>query len=130
MPSRAEFALFGASAREMVRLVTLLGGNPAMVTSLPGVGDEYVTCMGGRTVRLGRLLGKGLTYRQARADMAGETLESAFVVAQIAKALPGLEKRGLVRPGELPLMRHLCRVITEDAPAAVDFDSLFTDDLG
>ena len=75
--------LFGASAREMARLVSVLGGNPAMVTSLPGVGDQYVTCMGGRTVRLGRLLGKGLTYEQARAEMAGETLESAFVVAQI-----------------------------------------------
>ena len=122
-------ALFGASAKEMARLVSVLGGNPAMVTSLPGVGDEYVTCMGGRTVRLGRLLGKGLTYEQARAEMAGETLESAFVVAQIAKALPGLEERGLLGRDELPLTRCLCRVITGNAPADVDFDRLFLDDL-
>jgi len=123
-------ALFGASIKEMTRLVAILGGDATKAGSLAGAGDQYVTCMGGRTVRLGRLLGKGLTYSQARAEMAGETLESAFVVAQIAKALPGLEKRGLLRPGELPLMRHLCRVITEEAPAAVDFDSLFADDLG
>ena len=122
-------ALFGASAQEMARLVSLLGGNPAMVTGLPGVGDQYVTCMGGRTVRLGRLLGKGLTYAQARAEMAGETLESAFVVAQIARALPGLEARGLLGRDELPLMRLLCRVITEDARADVPFDSLFRDNL-
>ena len=122
-------ALFGASAREMARLVSLLGGNPAMVTSLPGVGDEYVTCMGGRTVRLGRLLGKGLTYDQARAEMAGETLESAFVVAQIAKALPGLEARGLLGRDELPLTRCLCRTITENAAAEIDFDRLFRDDV-
>lgn len=122
-------ALFGASAREMARLVALLGGNPAMVTSLPGVGDQYVTCMGGRTVRLGRLLGKGLTYEQARAEMAGETLESAFVVAQIAKALPGLEARGLLGRDELPLTRHLCRVITGEAPSAMDFGRLFQDDV-
>jgi glycerol-3-phosphate dehydrogenase (NAD(P)+) len=122
-------AIFGASAREMARLVSLLGGNPAMVTSLPGVGDQYVTCMGGRTVRLGRLLGKGLTYEQARAEMAGETLESAFVVAQIARALPGLGARGLLGREELPLTRCLCRAIADNAPAEVDFDRLFQDDV-
>jgi glycerol-3-phosphate dehydrogenase (NAD(P)+) len=120
-------ALFGASAREMTRVVTLLGGNPAFVNSLPGVGDQYVTCAGGRTVRLGRLLGKGLTYEQARAEMAGETLESAYVVAQIARALPAMERRGLIAPGDLPLLRLLCRVITENAPADVPFDDLFAD---
>ena len=113
----------------MARLVSVLGGNPAMVTSLPGVGDQYVTCMGGRTVRLGRLLGKGLTYEQARAEMAGETLESAFVVAQIAKALPGLEARGLLGRDELPLMRCLCRAISENTPPDVEFDRLFQDDM-
>jgi glycerol-3-phosphate dehydrogenase (NAD(P)+) len=123
-------ALFGASATEMARIVALLGGNPAKAMSLPGVGDQYVTCAGGRTVRLGRLLGKGLTYAQARAEMAGETLESAFVVTQIAKALPGLEARGVLGRDELPLMRHLCRVITQNAPADVDFDRLFADDIG
>ncbi len=122
-------ALFGASAQEMARLVSLLGGSPAKVTSLPGVGDQYVTCAGGRTVRLGRLLGKGLTYEQARAEMAGETLESAFVVAQIAKALPALETKGLLGRDELPLMRCLCRLITKNTPADLNFDHLFRDDL-
>ena len=122
-------ALFGASAREMTRLVSLLGGNPAKVTSLPGVGDQYVTCAGGRSIRLGQMLGKGLTYAQARAELAGVTLESAFVVEQIAKALPGLEARGLLGRDELPLMRSLCRAITGDAPAAIDFDRLFEDDV-
>ncbi len=122
-------ALFGASAREMARLVSVLGGNPAMVTGLPGIGDEYVTCMGGRSVRLGRYLGSGLTYAEARQKMAGETLESAFVVAQLAKALPALERRGLIGRDELPVLRLLCRVISENAPAAVDFDSMFQDDI-
>lgn len=122
-------AIFGASAKEMARLVSILGGNPAMVTNLPGVADQYVTCMGGRTVRLGRLLGKGLTYEQARTEMAEDTLESAFVVAQIAKALPGLEARGLLGSEELPLTRCLCRSIADNALALVDFDRLFDDDL-
>jgi len=122
-------AIFGATAREMARLVSVLGGNPEKVTSLPGVGDQYVTCMGGRTVRLGRLLGKGLTYEQAHAEMAGETLESAFVIEQIAKALPGLEARGLIGPDELPLTRALCRTISDGAIAQIDFDRLFQDDV-
>lgn len=122
-------AIFGASAREMARLVSLLGGNPAMVNSLPGVADQYVTCMGGRTVRLGRLLGKGLTYEQAQAEMAEQTLESAFVVAQIAKALPGLEARGLLGRDELPLTRCLCHAISGRGLADVNFDRLFPDDL-
>ena len=49
--------------------------------------------------------------------------------AQIAKALPSLEARGLLGRDELPLMRCLCRVTTENAPADVDFDRLFQDDL-
>ena len=80
-------------------------------------------------MRLGRLLGKGLTYEQARAEMAGETLESAFVVAQVAKALPGLEARGLLGRDELPRMRCLCRVFTANAPADVDFARLFQDEM-
>ena len=122
-------AIFGVTAKEMVRLVSLLGGKPEKVASIPGVGDQYVTCMGGRTVRLGRLLGKGLTYEQARAEMAGETLESAFVVAQIAKALPGLEARGLIGRDELPLTRALCRVISGGKTVDIDFDSLIPDDV-
>lgn len=121
-------AIFAQSALEMKRLVALLGGSPAFVTSLPGVGDQYVTCAGGRTVRLGRLLGKGLKYSQAKAEMAGETLESAYIIEQLAKALPGLEARGLIRPGELPLTRMLCRVITGDAPAEIPFEEFFQQD--
>lgn len=122
-------AIFGASAREMVRIVSLMGGDPAYVNGLPGVGDQYVTCVGGRTVRLGRLLGKGLTYGEALQEMAGETLESAYVIGQIARVLPHMEQRGLIGPDELPLMRMLCRVISQGERAAVPFEKLFSDDV-
>jgi|YNPNPStandDraft_1061719.scaffolds.fasta_scaffold01899_5 glycerol-3-phosphate dehydrogenase (NAD(P)+) len=120
-------ALFGASAAEMTRLVTLLGGRPENVTGLPGVGDQYVTCAGGRTIRVGQLLGKGLRYSQVVTEMAGETLEGPYVIQQLARALPKLEQRGLIGPGELPLLRMLCRVIAEDMPADIPFDDLFRD---
>jgi glycerol-3-phosphate dehydrogenase (NAD(P)+) len=118
-------ALFGASAAEMTRLVTLMGGRPEKVIGLPGVGDQYVTCVGGRTIRLGNLLGRGLTYSQAVHEMAGETLEGAYVVRQLAQVLPAWEERGLIGRQDLPLLRMLCRVIVEDAPAEIPFDDFF-----
>lgn len=118
-------ALFGASAHEMTRIVGLLGGDTANVTWLPGVGDQYVTCVGGRTIRLGRLLGSGRTYTEAVQEMAGETLEGAYIIAQMAQVLPVWEREGKIGPRDLPLMRMLCRVITEDAAVAVPFEELF-----
>jgi glycerol-3-phosphate dehydrogenase (NAD(P)+) len=117
--------LFGASAAEMVKIVGLLGGDANKVAGLPGVGDEYVTCVGGRTIRLGTLLGKGLSYTQAVLEMAGETLEGAYVVRQLAAAIPVWEARGVLAPDELPLLRLLCRVITEDAPVEIPYDRFF-----
>ena len=109
----------------MTRIVTLMGGSAENVTWLPGVGDQYVTCVGGRTIRLGRLLGAGLTYTEAVLEMAGETLEGAYVVKQMAQVLPVWERSGLIGPHELPLLRMLCRVIVEEAPVEIPFDGLF-----
>ncbi len=119
-------ALFGASAREMTRLVTLMGGGAENVAWLPGVGDQYVTCAGGRTIRLGRLLGAGLTYTEAVHQMAGETLEGAYVIRQLAQVLPVWEGQGLISADELPLLRMLCRVIVENARVDIPFEKLFS----
>jgi glycerol-3-phosphate dehydrogenase (NAD(P)+) len=55
-----------------------LGGGQASVAGLAGTGDLYVTCQAGRNCRLGRLLGLGLTYSQAKAKhMAAETIKGA-----------------------------------------------------
>jgi glycerol-3-phosphate dehydrogenase len=102
-----------------------MGGGAENVAWLPGAGDEYVTAVGGRTIRLGRLLGLGRTYTEARAEMAGETLEGAFVIQQLARALPIWEAQGRIGPAELPLLRMLCRMITQDAAVEIPFDALF-----
>jgi hypothetical protein len=57
--------------------------------------------------------------------MAGETLEGAYIVRQMAQVLPVWEQQGRIGPKELPLMRMLCRVMTEDAAVDVPFDELF-----
>lgn len=117
--------LFGQSVTEMARLVAVLGGDPAFAWGLPGAGDQYVTCMGGRTVKLGRLLGEGHSYAEARALMAGETLESVEIIRTMAHALPGLEASGAIGAAELPLLRALIGIVVHGQPADLPLDAFF-----
>lgn len=120
-------ALFAQAATEMVRMVRLLGGSAEHVASLPGVGDMFVTVQGGRTMRLGRLLGAGLSLEEARRRMAGETLESVEIIRAAGGALPRLTARGLVGPDDFPLLRLLYRILWEGAAAAFPWEQFFTE---
>ena len=55
----------------------------------------------------GASAGRGLTYTAAVLEMAGETLEGAFVIKQLARRCRsgGARASG---PHELPLLRMLC----------------------
>jgi glycerol-3-phosphate dehydrogenase (NAD(P)+) len=118
-------AVFGGSAWEMSHILRLLGGRPERMVGLSWAADHFVTVTGGRTYRLGRLLGRGLTYSQARAELGEPTLEGAFAVEQMARALPAWQAQGRIGPDDLPLMRLLCRVITEDAPLEIPWPDLY-----
>jgi glycerol-3-phosphate dehydrogenase (NAD(P)+) len=120
-----EAALFAQACLEMDRLVRSLGGDPAQVPHLAGAGDLLVTTSGGRSSRLGRLLGLGVPFAEARARMAGDTLESADTVRVVGGALPRLYAAGTLRPGSLPLMEHLHEVIVAGSPVAIPFDRFF-----
>lgn len=118
-------ALFAQSCLEMSQFLELLGGDIQNVSWLPGAGDLYVTVFGGRTVRMGRLLGTGLPYTEARQIMAGETLESVEIITRLGRALPLLEGRGLVRPDQFPLMRHLYRIIHQGEEVRIPWEAFF-----
>ena len=118
-------ALFGQSCYEMRRLVTLLGGDPANVAWLPGAGDLYVTVFGGRTVRLGKLLGQGLTFKEARSLMAGVTLESVEITTRVARVLPRLAERGLLDLADFPLLLHLDRILNHGEPVNIPWEAFF-----
>lgn len=120
-----EAAVFAQACLEMDRLVRALGGNAEVVPHLAGAGDLIVTTSGGRSSRLGRLLGLGLTYRQAREQMAGDTLESADTVAVVGDAIPRLVERGVIASGMLPLMEHLHEIIVMGRPASMPFERFF-----
>jgi glycerol-3-phosphate dehydrogenase (NAD(P)+) len=118
-------AVLAQSCVEIARMIHIVGGSPQFAVGLPGPGDLYVTCQGGRTVRLGKLLGLGHTYQEARRIMAGETLESAEVIGVMGQALPRLVARGLLGPEELPLLRRLIDVVVHGRPAELPLGDFF-----
>ena len=118
-------ALFGQASVEMSEFMTLLGGDPHTPLGLPGIGDCFVTSMGGRNVKCGRLVGAGMTFSQAREQMPGVTLEGAAAIKVIGRALVRLTERGLVAPGAFPLLRHLYEVVGLDQAVNVPWTLFF-----
>ena len=121
-------ALFGQASRELGRFMDLMGGDPETPRGLPGIGDMFVTSMGGRNVKAGRLVGGGLRFSEARAKMPGVTREGAAAIEVIGGALPRLTERGIIGPGELPLMRHLYAVVALDEPLDMPWKTFFGDE--
>jgi glycerol-3-phosphate dehydrogenase (NAD(P)+) len=120
-----EAAVFAQAIFEMRRVLEAMGADAGAAGWLPGVGDLHVTGNGGRTGRFGRLLGLGLTASEAKAKMAGDTLECCEILAVMREALPSLEASGRLGPGELPLLRHMAALVLDDAPLAMPFDLFF-----
>jgi glycerol-3-phosphate dehydrogenase (NAD(P)+) len=119
-------AVFAQACTEIDRALQITGGTRTFAYGLPGAGDLYVTCTGsGRSVRLGRLLGLGYSYVEAREIMVGETLESAYVVQVIGHTLPKLEARGILSSRDLPLMRALVDTIVNDRPLDLPLEGFF-----
>ena len=120
-----EAAVFAQACIEMDQLVRMLGGDPAHVPHLAGAGDMLVTTSGGRSSRLGRWLGLGLSFPEAQEKMKGDTLESADLIRVLGGALPTLIEQGKLPPGALPLMRHLHEVIVGGQRIDMPFDQFF-----
>jgi glycerol-3-phosphate dehydrogenase (NAD(P)+) len=123
-----EAALFGQGAREMGRMLTLLGGRPETTHGPAGVADMYVTSAGGRNIRVGRLIGSGATFTEADAELGHITLEGAAAIKVIGGALPRLTERGVVGASDFPLLRALHDVIGEDRPLDIPWGAMFGGD--
>jgi glycerol-3-phosphate dehydrogenase (NAD(P)+) len=107
-------AMFAQGCTEIAHLLQICGGDPCFAYKLPVAGDLYVTAQGGRSVKLARLLGSGISYAEARQIMAGETLEAAEIVKEMGKILPSLVRAGLAGDKEFPLMRLLVEVVVHE----------------
>lgn len=102
-------ALFGQSVREMRRMIALVGGGPENIVY--AAGDLYVTIFGGRTRRLGILLGKGHSFEEAMDQLNGVTLESVVIARRTVRAMEALAKRGQARAEDFPLLFHVGRLL-------------------
>jgi len=118
-------ATFAQACTEMERMLEVMGGTRAFAYGLPGAGDLYVTCQGGRSMRLARLLGLGHTFAEAREILAEETLEAAEIVQVMADALPRLTARGVIGAGDFPLMRALANILVHGHPVDLPLDTFF-----
>ncbi|MBK1696403.1 hypothetical protein [Rhodovibrio salinarum] len=109
--------LFAQAISEMRLLTTFMGGSIENVLAMPGTGDLYVTCQGGRNSRLGRRLGAGKLYRDIMAGpMHGETVEGAELALAVGPALERLCGEGRLPAERLALARAVCHAIAQNAP--------------
>jgi glycerol-3-phosphate dehydrogenase (NAD(P)+) len=115
---------------EIGEMVRLLGGRPETPYGLAAVGDLYVTATGGRNIRVGRLLGGGLRFGEARARMGDITLEGAAAIKVIGGALPKLTARGVIGPDDFPLLRGLYAVVGEERPLEIPWSAFFGGEAG
>ncbi len=118
-------ALFAQGLSETAQLVQLLGGGIETVFSLPGAGDLYVTCQGGRNSRMGRLLGMGVDPEEAADQLAGETVEGVEASITIAPAVEKLIARGVLAQDALPLLRQIYAVSVKGQPLEAIFERFF-----
>jgi len=115
--------LFEQSVKEMARLAGWMRGDLKNVYGLAGVGDLYVTCQAGRNSRMGRYLGTGMTYSEAKREkMAEDTVEGAELALTIGPLLLRLFGSEILSAREYPLASAIIDAICHDAPMRIPWD--------
>jgi glycerol-3-phosphate dehydrogenase (NAD(P)+) len=88
-----------------------------------GIGDLYVTVYGGRTRKVGILLGEGKSYQEALDILSGVTLESLVVARRVYKAIARKAELGLVKLSQFPMLCHVAAVLDEGQDAELPWNS-------
>lgn len=107
----SQAALFSQSVREMSQLLELIHGKPENI--IFGAGDLYVTVFGGRTRKIGTLLGRGLSFDKAMEGLSGVTLESIAIATRTARAVRKLAQKGVVSLDDYPLLMHVDEILNQ-----------------
>lgn len=123
----SQAALFGQSVREMRLLLALAGGGDDNIVY--GAGDLYVTIFGGRTRKIGTLLGQGLSYEQAMEKLAGVTLESVVIATRTARAVRALVAAGRAGLTQFPLLLHVDALLNNHAKVDIPWAAFETEAL-
>tara|TARA_B100000700_G_scaffold311758_1_gene394429 strand:+ start:621 stop:1658 length:1038 start_codon:yes stop_codon:yes gene_type:complete len=103
-------SLMYQSISEMVFFTKSLGGKESTVFGLAGLGDLYVSSAGGRNSRMGKYLGYGMSYRDAKkTHMSKETIEGAELAIEIGPQIIKDYDRS-----KLPLMMNIIDAISNN----------------
>jgi len=103
-------SLIHRSISEMVEFVSHYGGRSETVYGLAGLGDLYVSAIGGRNSQMGKYLGEGYLYKEAKEKfMKNTTVEGAQLALEIGpKILQDLNSK------HFPLMFSMLNTICEN----------------
>ena len=103
-------SLIHRSISEMVEFTSYYGGKSETVYGLAGLGDLYVSAIGGRNSLMGKYLGEGYLYNEAKEKfMKNITVEGAQLALEIGpKILQDLN------PKNFPLMFSMLQTICEN----------------
>ena len=119
-------AVFAQGLRETAYLVEYLGGDLRSVYSLPGAGDGFVTCQGGRNMQIGRRMGKGKTYEEATAMYKPtERPEGPPLAIAIGPTIRAMIASGKLDGDKLPLLCNLINVFVDGYSFEIPWDAFF-----
>ena len=108
--SNTSSSIFTKSMNEMMYLTKHFKGKEETVYGLAGVGDLYVSAVGGRNSKMGEFLGKGYIFKNAKKKfMPNDTVEGAELAREIGKYI--LKK---INKKKIPLMVDLLRSILKN----------------
>ena len=110
-------SLIHRSISEMVEFVSHYGGKAETVYGLSGLGDLYVSAIGGRNSLMGKYLGEGYLYNDAKEKfMKNITVEGAQLALEIGpKILQDLN------PQHFPLMFSMLQTICENKKLEINW---------
>ena len=110
-------ALFRKSFDEMEYLIQHFKGKKETVRGLAGLGDLYVSAVGGRNSKMGEYLGKGFSFKNAKNRfMTNDTVEGADLAYEIAPYI--LNK---INKKKIPLMIALLNAITKNKKLNINY---------
>ena len=118
---------FYQAVKEMRYLLELQGASRNCENI--GIGDLYVTVYGGRTRKIGILLGEGKTYEEALNILSGVTLESLVVSRRVFAAISKRAEKGEVDLAKFPMLCHVADVLDRGKDAQLPWESFTFDNL-
>ena len=113
----ASAGIFQQSINEMLILIKKLKGKKETVMGLAGVGDLYVSAVGGRNSKMGEYLGRGMTFTQVKKiKMAKDTVEGADLALKIGHKI----KKDFDN-NKIPIMTSMINSICKNSILKIDW---------